>query len=146
MGLNYVRKQHVSDTPNSLPVTSSPQRILVVDDEPDVTDLLVKVLNGSGFEAHAVNSPLKVLQRAIEVHPDLIILDFVMPQLLGPEIALLLKSNAATRNVPVMFLSGMTDEDHRLIGMMSGAVAYLEKPVNPLTLIETVRAQLRKAP
>lgn len=129
----------MSDTPNNRPVTPSPQRILVVDDEPDVTELLVKVLNGYGYEAHGVNSPLKVLQRAIEVHPDLIILDFVMPKLLGPEIALLLKSNAAIRKVPVIFLSGMTDEDHRLIALMSGAVAYLEKPVNPQTLIDTIR-------
>jgi len=64
-----------------------------------------------------------------------------MPQLLGPEIALLLKNNAATRHVPIIFLSGMTDEDHRLIASMSGAGAYLEKPVDTRELMDAIRAQ-----
>ncbi|HVR86801.1 MAG TPA: response regulator [Planctomycetota bacterium] len=119
------------------------KRILVVDDEAAVTDLLVTLLEGQGFEAHAVNNPLRALKRANEVRPDLIILDFFMSQLLGPEVSQQLKGNPATREVPVIFLSGLADEDHRLIAAMSGAVAYLEKPVDHQKLLEVIRAQFK---
>ena len=120
------------------------KRILVVDDEVAVTDLLVELLRGHGFEAHAVNHPLKVLDRAGDLRPDLIVMDFVMPKLLGPEVAQLLKNHPSTRDIPVIFLSGMSDEDHRVIATLSGAAAYLEKPVEHEMLIETIRAQLEK--
>jgi len=123
---------------------SSKKRILVVDDEPAVTELLLELLNGHGFEAHAINKPLKALERALELRPDLIILDFVMPQLLGPELSQLLKGHPTTRQIPVIFLSGMTDEDHRIIAAMSGGAAYLEKPVDHQELLGTIRAQLEK--
>ena len=71
-------------------------------------------------------------------------MDFVMPQLLGPEVSLLLKTNPATRHIPVIFLSGMTDEDHRIIAAMSGGAAYLEKPVDHQELLDTIRAQFEK--
>ena len=118
------------------------KRILVVDDDSNVTTYLTKVLSGHGFEAWPVNDPLNVLRRAAEFHPDLVILDFIMPQLLGSEVAVQLKSYKTTQNVPVIFLSGMTDEDHRLIATFSGAAAYLEKPIDPRKLIEAIRTQL----
>jgi formate hydrogenlyase transcriptional activator len=120
------------------------KRILAVDDDPAVTELLVELLNGHGYEAHPVNKPLKVLERALELRPDLIILDFVMPQLLGPEVAQLLKANPATRSIPVIFLSGMTDEDHRMIAALSGGSGYLEKPVDHQELLETIRDIFKK--
>lgn len=115
------------------------KRVLVVDDETDVTDLLVRILGEHGYETWALNNPLKVLELAAQVRPDLILLDFDMPTQVGSEVAVLLRSAPETRNVPVIFCSGMTDDDHRVIAAMSGGVAYLEKPIDPRKLIEIIR-------
>jgi two-component system phosphate regulon response regulator PhoB len=126
--------------------TDTGKRILIVDDEPQITEYLVHLLASSGFQAWAVNNPLKALAFADEIRPDLIIMDFVMPMLLGPELALLLKRNASTRNTPVIFLSGMSDQDHRLIASISGGVAYLDKPVSSEKLFGTISHVLRETP
>ncbi len=122
--------------------TGSRKRILVVDDEPEVTDVLIRILKGNGFEAWAANNPLETLERAKAIRPDLILLDFDMPKLLGPEVSVVLKSSSETRDIPIVFLSGMTDEDHHAIGALSGAAAYLAKPIDQVKLIETIRAVL----
>jgi two-component system phosphate regulon response regulator PhoB len=118
------------------------KRILVVDDEPEVTEYIVRILENAGFDARYVNDPLKAVDRAVEILPDLILLDFDMPKLLGPELSALLKRALKPRNVPIVFLSGMTDEDHRAIASLSGAVAYLDKPLDADKLIETIRSLL----
>lgn len=105
---------------------------------------LFRILEDNDFDAWAVNDPLKVRARAVEIRPDLIILDCDMPKLLGPEVSVVLKGTAETCNIPVIFLSGMTDEDHHAIGALSGAAAYLEKPLDQSRLIETIRALLRR--
>lgn len=114
------------------------KRILVVDDDPDLTRYLVRILEDGGYEARYVNDPLKAVDRAAEMLPDLILMDFDMPRLLGPELTARLKSALEPRNVPVVFLSGMTDGDHRAIAAFSGAVAYLDKPLDASKLIRTI--------
>ena len=120
------------------------KRILVVDDERDVTAFLVEVLQGYGFEALAVNNALMVVQSAIDFRPDLILLDFDMPYLLGSDVAVLLKKNNSVRSVPIIFLSGMADEEHRIIANTAGALAYLEKPVEPADLHEAIQVVFGK--
>jgi DNA-binding response OmpR family regulator len=128
--------------PNSLPKTGSRRRILVVDDEPEVTHTLSRILAQNGFDVWAVIDPLKVLEQAAGFRPDLIILDFDMPKLLGPELSTLLRGRAETREVPIVFLSGMTDQDHHEIGTFSGGAAYLDKPLDVVKLLETIHALL----
>jgi twitching motility two-component system response regulator PilH len=118
------------------------KRILVIDDEEEVAEVVIRILEQNGFSASAVTDPLHAPQRAAEFRPDLIILDFNMPKLVGPELAVLLKSRSETKNTPVIFLSGMTDEDHQELGRFSGASAYLEKPIDPVRLLETIRSLL----
>lgn len=118
------------------------KRILLVDDDPDVTAILSRILIDNGFEVWSVNRPNETLKRAREVRPDLIVLDFDMPPLLGTELALLLKGDPTTAKIPIIFLSGMADEDHRVIGESSGAAAYLSKPVPSETLIQTINSVL----
>ena len=115
------------------------KRILVVDDEPEVALVILQILERAGFEASTISDPLKATAKASELRPDLIILDFDMPKLVGSELAVLLKSSPETRKTPIIFLSGMSDEDHHAIGAFSGAVAYLDKPVEDIKLIRTVR-------
>ena len=135
----------MTEDPKKHPDTVARRRILVVDDEESVARAVVETLKAHGFDASAVNDPTEVPQRVAEFHPNLIILDFDMPKLLGPDLAVLLKSRSETREIPVVFLSGMTDEDHHTIGTFSGAAAYLDKPVDPPKLIETIRALLINA-
>lgn len=119
------------------------RRILVVNDDLDVTEILVRTLEESGFAAWAVNHPLEeASRRAIEIAPDLVIVDFDMPKLLGSELSMLLKRDPGLRDVPILFLSGMADADHRLIAHLSGAAAYLEKPIDPVKLVQKIRELL----
>jgi two-component system, cell cycle sensor histidine kinase and response regulator CckA len=115
-------------------------RILTIDDDARVTTLLRTILEQEGFEVHAQNDPGLAVQDAAMLHPDLILLDFEMPKMLGSEVAALLKKNAFTKDIPVVFLSGMADEDHQAIGTSSGAAAYLSKPVARTRLIQTLHA------
>jgi chemosensory pili system protein ChpA (sensor histidine kinase/response regulator) len=66
-----------------------------------------------------------------------------MPTLQGPELAALLKSEPSLKDVPILFLSGLTDQDHRTMAQISGASAYIEKPVNSTRLINAVFMLLR---
>jgi len=122
------------------------KRILVVDDDKDVTDFLIRALQEQGYEVWAINDPLQAAKRAEEVRPHLIILDFDMPKVLGSELAVLIKSTSGTKNVPILFVSGMTDEDHHAIAAYSGAAAYLDKPINRAKLIDTIRVLLSPPP
>lgn len=128
--------------PKSRSMPDSPKRILVVDDEPEVSQFVVRILEEHGFDACAVNDQLLVCEQAAEIRPDLIILDFDMPKLLGTELAMLLKKGPETCNIPLIFLSAMTDPDHHAIGLFSGAAAYLDKPLDVAKLIGTIHSIL----
>lgn len=117
-------------------------RVLVVDDERDVADLVVRILRQDGFETVSTQDSSKVSALAREFRPDLVVLDFCMPKLLGPEVALLLKRDPDTRDIPILFVSGMSDDDHRLIGAASGGSGYLEKPFDGPELLQAVRGLL----
>ena len=125
---------------------SAGRRILIVDDEPDVTQMLDRLLSQHGFETYTVNNALKAVEKAASVRPDLVILDFIMPDLPGSEVARMLRGYSATRDVPILFISGSSDEDHRLIAEVSGATAFLEKPIDSAQLIEKIRGLLGAGP
>jgi CheY-like chemotaxis protein len=124
------------------PAPGPRRRIFVVDDDPEVTELLTRLLDENGFEALGINDPRKVHGQALSLRPDLIIVDFDMRKLSGPELAAMLKANPVTRPIPILFLSGMADEDHRLIAKSSGAAGYLDKPVDVARLIQTIEGLL----
>lgn len=131
------------NSPPSQPKKSEiAKRILIVDDDKDVTDFLIRSLRERGFQVSTLNDPVQAAARAEEFRPHLIILDFDMPRILGSELAVLLKSGSGTKNVPILFLSGMTDPDHHEIAAYSGAAAYLDKPIDQVRLLETIRKLL----
>lgn len=125
-------------------MTGEATRVLVVDDSREVTDYVLRLLLEQGIEGSAVNDPLDAPKRAEEIRPHLFILDFNMPKLLGPELAALLKSVPGLKDIPILFLSGMTDKNHRALAIYSGASAYLEKPINSVKLIHAVYTLLGK--
>jgi len=129
----------VPETPETPSESAPRKRILLVDDERDLSAVLIRSLESFGFKASAVQDPLQACKVAYDLHPDLVILDFDMPKLTGPEVAIELRKIPALTKVPIIFLSGMADGDHRMIATASGAVAYLDKPIDEQELIRTVR-------
>ncbi|WP_291517534.1 two-component system response regulator [Acidovorax sp.] len=116
--------------------------ILVVDDTPDNLTLMGTLLK-EHYVVKVANSGEKALRIAQSApQPDLILLDIVMPGLDGHEVCRQLKDNAATRNIPVIFLTSRSDTDDERAGLALGAVDYITKPISPPILLARVNTHL----
>lgn len=104
------------------------KRILVVDDEPDVTDLLSYKLTREGYEVAAINDPLQIMGKAREFKPDLFVLDIMMPELDGLKICRMIRADKKMKSVPIIFLTARGEIEDRIRGLESGADDYLSKP------------------
>jgi CheY-like chemotaxis protein len=113
--------------------------ILVVDDRPDTRYATTRVLAGAGFDVRETATGRDALRLA-RTAPDLIVLDIALTDIDGFEVCRRLKSDAATRAIPVIQKTSVyRDEDHRRQGLAAGADEYLIDPIEPQVLIETVR-------
>jgi DNA-binding response OmpR family regulator len=121
--------------------------ILAVDDTPEHLELLAKVLEGNGYEPCLAAGGLQALELVAKAEPDLILLDVLMPGLDGMEVCRRLKADPATRDVPVIFLTCMSDSPDILAGFEAGAVDYVAKPFRIPELLARVRVhvELRRA-
>ena len=117
--------------------------ILIVDDAPDNLAMLRKQLIQHGYQTFVANSGERALQIARRVQPDLILLDVVMPGLDGFETCRQLKSQAATRRIPVIFMSARNEADDVVSGFDMGAVDYIGKPLRMAEVLARVRTQLQ---
>jgi|UniRef100_UPI00404AF3EE two-component system, OmpR family, phosphate regulon response regulator PhoB len=124
---------------------TKPKKILVVDDEPDVTDLLVYTLKAKGFDVEAVNNPNASVGLARTFLPDLVILDVMMPELNGIQICRMLRADPTLKSVPVIFLTAKAEEGDRIQGLESGADDYVSKPFSTKELVLRVQSILRRA-
>lgn len=104
------------------------KRILVVDDEPDVTDLVAYKLTRAGYEVAAINDPLQIMGKAREFNPDLFVLDIMMPELDGLKICRMIRADKKMKSVPIIFLTARGEIEDRIKGLESGADDYLSKP------------------
>jgi len=127
-----------------MPDTRS-ERILVVDDEPDVTELLCYTLNAKGFVVEALNDPNRCVDFAREFEPDLIVLDVMMPELSGIQICRMLRASASLKKVPVLFLTAKAEEADRVQGLEAGADDYVSKPFSTKELVLRVQSILRRS-
>jgi two-component system NtrC family sensor kinase len=116
--------------------------ILVVDDTPELLELLAKILTFEGFLVHPAASGALALAYAAEQPPDLIILDIRMPEMDGFEICRRLKAEEKTRHIPVIFLTGATEVSDRVEALKLGAVDYITKPFQYEECLARVRTQL----
>jgi DNA-binding response OmpR family regulator len=122
------------------------ERILIVDDDPLLCNLLRMALTRDGFETHEVYSgdaALDYLEEQQRV--DLILLDVMMADFNGFDVLRRLKANPTFSDIPVIFLTARVDAISQKTGMDIGAVEYLTKPITPEALIERVRAVLAEA-
>lgn len=121
------------------------KRILVVDDEPDVTELLTFNLRKQGYQVEAINSPLLIMGKAREFRPDLFILDVMMPDLNGTQICRMLRSDPGFKQTPIIFLTARGEAEDRIAGLESGGDDYVAKPFNIRELVLRVQGLLKRA-
>ncbi|HEA26441.1 MAG TPA: response regulator [Ectothiorhodospiraceae bacterium] len=125
------------------PLEQQPERILIVDDDIDLCDLLKRYLSDNGYAVSSVGSGQEMDQHLLENGPQLIILDIMLPGEDGLSIARRLRE---TGQIPVIMLSARGDEVDRILGLEMGADDYLAKPFSSRELLARIRARLRTAP
>jgi DNA-binding response OmpR family regulator len=123
-------------------------RILVADDDPVIVRLLQVNFRLEGYEVDTAAHGEEALKKVRETHPDLILLDVMMPGLDGWEVCRQLKADPMTSGIPIIFLSARAQEEDRRKGHSLGVVDYVTKPFDPgelVTLIDKVLAGTRQA-
>jgi two-component system phosphate regulon response regulator PhoB len=120
-------------------------KILVAEDEVNQLELLSYNLVQAGFEVIGTPDGHDALLRIAEDAPDLVILDWMMPQMSGIELCRALRSQSATRNLPIIILSARGEEGDRTLGLDNGADDYIAKPFSPRELVSRVKALLRRS-
>ena len=117
--------------------------VLVVDDEPDIIELISYNLKKEGYDVLSADDGNRALEAAAR-NPDLIILDLMMPGLDGFEVCRRLKANPRTASIPVMFLTARSGEYEEILGLEIGADDFIQKPISPRKLLVRVKAVLRR--
>jgi len=119
--------------------TPEVRRVLVVDDDPVLTKLLQSTLTEKGYDVTAMENAADGLEFAIQQHPDLIILDVMMPIINGYNFCRLLKNEEGKKHIPIILLTARDEISDVEIGLEMGAEAYLTKPVNMQELFRTIK-------
>lgn len=119
-------------------------RLLVVDDEPNLLRAVEACLNAEGFEVATARSGAEALISIARTVPDLIVSDVRMPGMSGYELAQQLRSSSRTMLVPVVFLTAKTETADRIEGFRSGVDAYLTKPFEPDELVAVIRSIINR--
>jgi len=120
------------------------EKILIVEDEIDVAELLAHHLRGEGFSVEIVTNGRTALATVKNQPPALIVLDLMLPEISGLDLCRMIKSNPRTRSVPVVMLSARIEEIDRVLGFELGADDYVVKPFSPRELVLRIRAILRR--
>jgi DNA-binding response OmpR family regulator len=128
-------------TPTSYIIGDVMQRIMVVDDEKKIVQMVRAYLENEGFKTYAAYDGEEALHGLDEWDPDLIVLDLMLPKLSGIEVT---KRIRASSNVPIIMLTAKAEEADRVVGLELGADDYVVKPFSPRELVARVRAVLRR--
>jgi two-component system phosphate regulon response regulator PhoB len=121
------------------------KKVMIIEDERDVLDLLVLHLRKAGFTISTAADGAAGLQKARSEKPAFIILDLMLPKMPGLEICKILKSDPATRRIPIMMLTAKAEEIDRIVGLEFGADDYVTKPFSPREVVLRIRAIMRRA-
>lgn len=125
---------------------SMKSKILVVEDDAELLDLLRLNFKEAGFAVATASDGIQALNKASSVSPDLIVLDLVLPELDGFAVCETLRRNPATAATPIILLTGLSSELSRLAGFESGATDFISKPVSPRALVAKMKQCLRHRP
>ncbi len=122
-------------------------KILVIDDEPEITDIIEAYMSNAGYSVLSENSSVMGLERAKTYKPDIILLDIMMPHMDGYEVCAEMRKNQSTKNIPILFLTGKDASDDAGKSWDSGANMFVKKPFsceNLLGMINMVMAAIAK--
>ncbi len=125
-------------------MTAQQPRVLVVEDEPAQREVLAYNLEAEGFDVSRAENGEEALILVEEEMPDIVVLDWMMPNLSGIEVCRRLKMKVETRGIPVIMLSARSEEVDRVRGLETGADDYVIKPYSVIELMARVRSQLRR--
>ena len=128
--------------PPPRPPPSAEARLLVVDDEPNILELLSVSLRFSGFEVHTASNGQQALTRARSLKPDLLVLDVMMPELDGFEVVRRLRGEGS--RAPVLFLTAKDGTEDKVRGLTLGGDDYVTKPFSLEEVVARIRAVLRR--
>ena len=120
-------------------------KILIVDDDIAVTNLLGKVLSAEGYETISVNDSSEAVEVATSTNPDLIILDLMMPQPDGFKICRILRQDPKFMYTPILIVTALDDSDSRIVAFGAGANDYLTKPFNIDELVSLAKALINES-
>jgi len=120
-------------------------RVLIVEDERDIRDLVLFHLEREGFQVSSASSGEEALRQVRHAGPDLVLLDLMLPAMGGLEVCRKLRQDPATAALPIVMLTAKGDEVDRVLGLELGADDYIVKPFSPKELLARVRAVLRRA-
>ena len=128
-----------------LPSAPNAGTVLIVEDDPDIAELVARYLDKAGFASEREVSGRDALKRIAEKPPDVLVLDLMLPHVDGLEICRRLRADEATAGIPIIMLTARGDESERIVGLEIGADDYLAKPFSPNELVARVRALVRRA-
>ena len=120
-------------------------RILVVEDDRDIADLIVHYIEKAGWQPQVAASGNAALGEARQRMPDCIVLDLMLPGMDGLEVCRALRADAATAAIPIIMLTARAEETDRIVGLELGADDYVAKPFSPGELVARIRALLRRS-
>ena len=121
------------------------KRILVVEDERAIREMVVFTLKRAGFAVSEAEDASAARRALVDHSPDLVLLDWMLPDLSGLELARALRRDQATRELPIIMLTARAAEDDKVMGLESGADDYLTKPFSARELVARIQALLRRA-
>lgn len=132
----------VTDRHDGNGAARAPRRVLVVEDDPTLSDVVSRYLQREGFDVETCADGAQGLARSLDWLPDLVVLDIMLPGLDGLEVCRRLRSSAP---IPVVMLTARTEEDDRVLGLELGADDYVTKPFSPRELTARIKAVLRRS-
>lgn len=121
------------------------ERVLIVDDDPDIVRLVSYNLSSAGFEVQTATTGRAALELVQKQPPDLIVLDVMLPDVDGLEVCRTVRQQASSRRIPILMLTARGDEIDRVVGFELGADDYVSKPFSPRELVLRVKSILRRA-
>jgi two-component system alkaline phosphatase synthesis response regulator PhoP len=125
-------------------MSNSKQKILIVDDEPDILELIEYNLNKEGYQVFTANNGQEAVAEAKKVLPDLIILDVMMPKMDGIEACRIMRTMPEFKTTFMVFLTARSEEYSEIAGFNVGADDYIAKPIKPRALVSRINAILRR--
>ena len=121
-----------------------PKQILIADDEQDILEIISYNLTKEGYEVYTAKDGNEAIEKAKQIHPDLIILDIMMPKKTGVEVCQILRSQPLFQDTLIIFLTALSDEASQIKGLETGADDYVSKPISPKVLVSRVNALFRR--